>query len=77
MQRKKSKLTGRISYVYVKNRDRNEALDCRVYARAAAEVIGYSRIKHDEWPEVGNRFHDETPTRETKKTGRRPKSSAP
>lgn len=71
LQRKKSKLTGRVSYIYVKNRDRNEALDCRVYARAAAEFIGYSRIKHDEWPEVGNIFHDETPTTEIKKTGRR------
>lgn len=71
LQRKKSKLTGRISYVYVKNRDRNEALDCRVYARAAAEFIGYSRIKHDDWAEVGNIFHDEAPQQQIKKTGRR------
>lgn len=34
---------------WVKNRDRNEALDCRVYARAAAEQLGMSRWTDDDW----------------------------
>ncbi len=32
-----------------KNRDRNEALDCRVYARAAAEQLGMSRWTDADW----------------------------
>lgn len=37
---------------WVKNRDRNEALDCRVYARAAAEQLGMSRWSDDDWNRV-------------------------
>jgi phage terminase large subunit GpA-like protein len=33
---------------WVKKYDRNEALDCRVYARAAANVVGIDRLKADE-----------------------------
>jgi phage terminase large subunit GpA-like protein len=32
-----------------KTRDRNEALDCRVYARAAAAVYGMDRFTDDSW----------------------------
>jgi len=32
-----------------KTRDRNEALDCRVYARAAASIVGMDRFKADHW----------------------------
>jgi len=32
-----------------KTRDRNEALDCRVYARAAAAVCGIDRFTEDTW----------------------------
>jgi phage terminase large subunit GpA-like protein len=32
-----------------KTRDRNEALDCRVYARAAAAVFGLDRFNEDRW----------------------------
>ena len=31
-----------------KIRDRNEALDCRVYARAAASVVGLDRLSNDQ-----------------------------
>jgi phage terminase large subunit GpA-like protein len=30
-------------------RDRNEALDCRVYARAAAAVFGLDRFNEENW----------------------------
>lgn len=36
-------------YEWHKNRERNEALDCRVYARAGAEVVGVSRWVDAEW----------------------------
>lgn len=35
-------------FEFVKDRERNEALDCRVYARAAASMVGLDRLKdHD------------------------------
>lgn len=39
-------------YVWVKKYERNEALDCRVYARAAASVLGIDRITTEEWAAV-------------------------
>lgn len=36
-------------YVWEKKRQRNEALDCRVLARAAAEMLGVSRWRPDDW----------------------------
>jgi phage terminase large subunit GpA-like protein len=40
---------GFIKRVWVKNYERNEPLDCRVYARAAAAVIGMDRWSYDRW----------------------------
>lgn len=34
---------------WVKDRERNEALDCRVYARAAASIYGLDRFKSTDW----------------------------
>ena len=34
---------------WVKTRERNEALDCRVYARAAAALLGIERWQEAEW----------------------------
>lgn len=34
---------------WVKDRERNEALDCRIYARAAASLFGIDRFKNDHW----------------------------
>lgn len=34
---------------WVKHYERNERLDCRVYARAAANVIGIDRLKAEDW----------------------------
>ena len=36
-------------YDWEKLRDRNEALDCRVYGRAAASMIGIDRFKNVHW----------------------------
>ncbi|MEM7308893.1 MAG: phage terminase large subunit family protein [Planctomycetota bacterium] len=40
---------GRRTYEWTKIRDRNEPLDCRVYARAAAYVVGVDRWGEAEW----------------------------
>jgi phage terminase large subunit GpA-like protein len=47
-----------------KIRDRNESLDCRVYARAAAAVCGIDRAGESHWLEMENRLKppaDRTP----------------
>ena len=58
VKKRRSPITGQTRYIFAKNRDRNEALDCRVYARGAAELIGLSRIRDDEWSRVGNIMHE-------------------
>lgn len=42
---------------WVKTRERNEALDCRVYNRAAASIVGIDRFKEEHW----ERFEIEGP----------------
>ena len=39
-------------YQWEKTRERNEALDCRVYARAASYVAGVDRWKDNQWSEL-------------------------
>jgi phage terminase large subunit GpA-like protein len=43
-----------------KLRERNEALDCRVYARAAAWIAGGDRIAEHSWARLEHRFGNET-----------------
>jgi phage terminase large subunit GpA-like protein len=38
--------------IWQKTRDRNEALDCRVYARAAAIALGIDRWSDGKWEEL-------------------------
>lgn len=40
------------SYEWKKTRERNEALDCRVYAMAAAEAAGVHRWHEDQWAQL-------------------------
>lgn len=46
---RKNKRTGFSKAEWVKNRDRNEALDCRVYARAVAWLLGVDRWPEERW----------------------------
>jgi phage terminase large subunit GpA-like protein len=39
-----------------KMRERNEALDCRVYARAAASRVGIERYQEKHWREIEDRL---------------------
>ena len=46
------KVAGRTVFRWVKTRERNEALDCRIYARAAAVQVGIDRWGEEEWAVV-------------------------
>ncbi|OFZ55005.1 MAG: phage tail protein [Bdellovibrionales bacterium RIFOXYC1_FULL_54_43] len=41
-------------YEWVKTRDRNEALDARVYSRAAAAAVGLDRFSEAQWDELSD-----------------------
>lgn len=43
------------TYQWEKTRDRNEALDCRVYARAAAAIMGLDRLDEKHWNVLAGR----------------------
>lgn len=47
-----NKRTNAIEYIWVKKHPRNEALDCRVYARAAASVLGIDRMSLEDWQAI-------------------------
>lgn len=47
-------------------RDRNEALDCRVYARAAASVLGIDRWKPQDWDKIESGLGQEPKARAAK-----------
>jgi phage terminase large subunit GpA-like protein len=43
------------TYQWEKTRERNEALDCRVYARAAAAIMGLDRLDEKHWAALAGR----------------------
>jgi phage terminase large subunit GpA-like protein len=51
-------------YEWIKEFDRNEPLDCRVYARAAAAIVGIDRYEDSEtfWQNVSGKAPDAQPT---------------
>lgn len=49
---RKNKRTGFAKQEWVKSRDRNEALDCRVYARAVAWLMGLDRWDDKKWGDL-------------------------
>ncbi|MCP4243939.1 MAG: phage terminase large subunit family protein [bacterium] len=49
---RKNKRTGFAKSEWVKDRDRNEALDCRVYARAVAWLMGVDRWDDKRWDDL-------------------------
>lgn len=57
---------------WVKKYDRNEALDCRVYARAAASVVGMDRFKDEHFDRMVSEYRPRTnrAAEEKKKRGR-------
>lgn len=55
-QLQKKFVRGYTEFEWVKIRARNEALDCRVYARAALSQIGVDRWKDDDWNAIVNAY---------------------
>ncbi len=47
--------TGRVTLEWAPVRDRNEALDCRIYAMAAALAAGIDRFDDERWNELARR----------------------
>lgn len=56
---------GYVKHVWVKKYDRNEPLDCRVYARAAAAIVGIDNWKADRWQREGQLFEEAKPQEQT------------
>lgn len=48
-------------YEWQKLRDRNEALDCRVYARAAASIVGMDRWRDAQWDALKPKAEEKQP----------------
>ena len=53
---KKKEINGFDVFYWEKIRDRNEALDCRVYARAAASILGIDKFKAEHWQALRNNY---------------------
>lgn len=58
------------TYVWEKIYERNEPLDCRIYARAAASMFGIDRFKEKEWDRI-----EQSVKESNKKNNERPESS--
>lgn len=60
---------GRQKYSWVKKFDRNEPLDMRIYARAAAAVVGMDRFSDEHWEDIFSSYapdEEEKPSRKSK-----------
>lgn len=66
-----NKRTKRKRYEWVKNYERNEPLDCRIYARAAAAILGMDIWTPDEWEAVINSFGKNSEPQEKKERKKR------
>ena len=50
------KVNGREVYRWIKTYERNEQLDCRVYARAAASMFGMDRFSDKDWDVLEGKY---------------------
>lgn len=70
--RRKKTVNGRTKYMWVPHYERNEQLDCRVYARAAAFVFGIDRFTNENWESLECEVKEvETPQELAQKITRR------
>jgi hypothetical protein len=67
---------GRRKYVWENTRQnqRNEALDCRIYARAAAASVGMDRWSEGQWLDAAGSAGITTTEAKSRRRGRRPRS---
>lgn len=62
---------GYLVYSWEKTQERNEALDCRVYARAAAAILGIDRWREPDWDRIGAALGQEKAAASSSKGERR------
>ena len=73
-----NKRTGRTKTEWMQTRPRNEALDCRVYARAAAWDLGLDRMQEKHWTSLEQQMGvKRQPASEQKAPGERPPDEPP
>lgn len=58
-EKKKVIRRGVATYAWEKIRERNEALDCRVYSRAAAYELDIDKFTEDQWKQLENQINEE------------------
>ena len=63
--RRVNKKSKQEKFEWVKIRERNEALDCRNYARAAASLLGYDRMKESDFDKLEKQFSISEETRKS------------
>lgn len=66
-QRIRRTINGRAVTRWEKKYERNEALDCRVYARAAAFVFGLDRFTEEQWSQLESRLVEIPEIKQNKK----------
>lgn len=76
-QRVRRTVNGRTAFRWEKKYERNEALDCRVYARAAAYVFGLDRFTDEHFLELENRLEDLPEIQHNKQEPQKPKGVNP
>ncbi len=64
----KKKVNGRTVYRWLKIHERNEPLDCRIYARAAASMFGMDRFSDRDWSVLQGHFEIQKPKATQAKT---------
>jgi phage terminase large subunit GpA-like protein len=75
-ERVRKVIRGYTQYIWVKNFDRNEPLDCRNYARAAASIVGLDKLRPEQLEAMsGNarRKHTERTSENQSETPERPR----
>ena len=55
------RIRGKARYIWEPIRERNEVLDCSVYSRAAAAIVGLDRWKKKDWDSAREALGGETP----------------
>lgn len=72
-RRERTRKDGRKLYEWVKRRERNEALDCFVYGRAALYFLGAHRWKPERWQTEGELATVAPPAKDEQPQQRRPR----
>lgn len=73
----KKTVNGRTLYRWIKIHERNEPLDCRIYARAAAAMFGIDRFSVVDWDRLEGKYDLPKPKVPVKPEGNSPEKKTP